>query len=203
MSFGMDADTPNHSELVRSYVDHWPRTADRSKRDDFLTASWHRCMKEYGLQPDLPRATHSVARGALTDALEANHRLLRIARVEMNSFYAQIGNSRNTLVLTDTNGLVLEQLCDPLQEREFAGQGLAPGFLWNEQTAGTNGPGTCLHEGRPITVYREDHFFEEFANLSCSAAPIWRRTAACWPCSTRPASTAPTAARASDTPCCW
>ena len=151
----------------------WGTIVAGRERDGYVAASWQRCLKDYGLRPDGQHEAPRVARGVLTDRLEANNRLLGIARMEMNSFYAQIGNSHNALVLTDAQGLVLEQICDPLQTREFEAQGLAPGFIWDERHTGTNGPGTCLQEQRAITVYRDEHFFSNFGDLSCSAAPIW------------------------------
>ncbi len=151
----------------------WGTIGAGPERDGYVAASWQRCLNDYGLQPEGQHEAPRVARSVLSDMLEANNRLLRIARMEMNSFYAQIGNSHNTLVLTDAQGLVLEQVCDPLQAREFESQGLAPGFIWDERHTGTNGPGTCLQERRAITVYRDEHFFSNFRNLICSAAPIW------------------------------
>lgn len=141
--------------------------------DSDLAASWQRCADDYGLVPDALRRIEKVPQDALDNSLEAHHRLLRIARVEMNSFYAQVGNSHNTVLLTDAQGLVLEQISDPAQKGLFHAKGLAPGYFWDERNAGTNGPGTCLLVGRPVTVYRDEHYFKSYAGLSCSAAPIW------------------------------
>ncbi len=144
-----------------------------AESDGFLKASWDRCRNDYGLLPDTAHEAPSASRGALGQRQEELHRLLRIARMEMNSFYAQIAEPRNTLVLTDADGLVLEQVGDSRQNRQFRARGLAPGFIWDERHVGTNGPGTCLFEQRPVTIYRDEHFFRDFSDLSCSAAPIW------------------------------
>lgn len=162
-----------HAQQIYSQAGRWTAMAEQREPDGYLQASWHRCINDYGLRPDGTHEAPMVARDVLAETQEAHHRLLRIARMEMNSFYAQIANAHNTLVLTDAQGLVLEQVCDPLQARVFQSKGLAPGFIWGERHAGTNGPGTCLLEGRPITVYRNEHFFSRYTNLSCSAAPIW------------------------------
>ena len=167
------AGSSSHAQHPRNPAAPWGTIDARPERDGYVAASWQRCLNDYGLRPEERHEAPRVARAVLTDTLEANNRLLRIARMEMNSFYAQIANSHNTLVLTDAQGLVLEQVCDPLQARTFESQGLAPGFIWDERHTGTNGPGTCLQERRAITVYRDEHFFSNFGNLSCSAAPIW------------------------------
>jgi transcriptional regulator of acetoin/glycerol metabolism len=140
--------------------------------DAYVQASWQRCLQDYRLRPEVAHEPPRAPEHRLSESRDALHRLLRIARSEMQNFYTQIGHSNNTLVLTDASGLVLEQLCDPRQARVFRSVGLVPGFLWDEPHAGTNGPGTCLLEGRALTVYRDEHFFRNFSNLSCSAAPI-------------------------------
>ena len=149
-----------------------PVGARASLQDAYLKASWQRCLQDYQMRPEVAHEPPRAPSHMLSESREALHRLLRIARVEMQNFYEQIGHSNNTLVLTDASGLVLEQLCDSRQARVFRGVGLVPGFLWDEPHAGTNGPGTCLLEGRALTVYRDEHFFRNFSNLSCSAAPI-------------------------------
>jgi transcriptional regulator of acetoin/glycerol metabolism len=49
---------------------------------------------------------------------------------------------------------------------------LSLGALWDERHEGTNGIGTCLAEGCPVTVHREEHFRGYNLSLSCSGAPI-------------------------------
>ena len=38
---------------------------------------------------------------------------------------------------------------------------------------GTNDMGTCLAAGGPVSVRKEDHFFNEFTQLTCSAVPVY------------------------------
>src|SRR5690606_3245104 len=46
------------------------------------------------------------------------------------------------------------------------------GTAWSEAEAGTNGIGTCLAEGRAVTIHREQHFLARNIGLSCSSAPV-------------------------------
>ena len=55
----------------------------------------------------------------------------------------------------------------------MAREGLETGSVWDEERVGTNGIGTCLVSRQPITVFGGAHFFEGFANFTCSAAPIF------------------------------
>ena len=98
--------------------------------------------------------------------------LLPVARAEMESLYEQIAGSGFAVILSDTQGAVLTTITDPALQREFRQAGLLLGALWDERHEGTNGIGTCLAEGCPITVHREEHFRGYNLSLSCSGAPI-------------------------------
>jgi transcriptional regulator of acetoin/glycerol metabolism len=90
----------------------------------------------------------------------------------MESLYEQIAGSGFAVILSDTQGAVLTTITDPALQREFRQAGLLLGALWDERHEGTNGIGTCLAEGCPITVHREEHFRGYNLSLSCSGAPI-------------------------------
>jgi transcriptional regulator of acetoin/glycerol metabolism len=98
--------------------------------------------------------------------------LLPVARAEMESLYEQIAGSGFAVILSDTQGAVLTTITDPALQREFRQAGLSLGALWDERHEGTNGIGTCLAEGCPVTVHREEHFRGYNLSLSCSGAPI-------------------------------
>lgn len=98
--------------------------------------------------------------------------LLPVARAEMESLYEQIAGSGFAVILSDTQGVVLTTITDPSLQREFRQAGLSLGALWDERHEGTNGIGTCLAEGCPVTVHREEHFRGYNLSLSCSGAPI-------------------------------
>src|ERR1700734_1943635 len=97
--------------------------------------------------------------------------LLPVARAEMESLYEQIAGSGFAVILSDTQGVVLTTITDPALQREFRQAGLTLGALWDERHEGTNGIGTCLAEGCPVTVHREEHFRGYNLSLSCSGAP--------------------------------
>ena len=60
--------------------------------------------------------------------------------------------------------------------------GLLVGADWSELHEGTNGIGTCISVGGPVTVHRSEHFRARHIGLSCSGAPIHDPLAVCcWP----------------------
>src|ERR1700689_3429084 len=137
-----------------------------------VTRSWQRCLQEYHLEPAAPRQSSVLTSHALKELQQRMGELLPVARAEMESLYEQIAGSGFAVILSDTQGAVLTTITDPALQREFRQAGLSLGALWDERHEGTNGIGTCLAEGCPVTVHREEHFRGYNLSLSCSAAPI-------------------------------
>jgi transcriptional regulator of acetoin/glycerol metabolism len=137
-----------------------------------VTRSWHRCLREYGIEPSAPRQIAVLNPGSLKETQQRMGELLPIARAEMESLYEQIAGSGFAVILSDTQGAVLSTISDPALQREFRQAGLSLGALWDERHEGTNGIGTCLAEGNSVTVHRQEHFRGYNVSLSCSAAPI-------------------------------
>src|SRR5471032_2075709 len=137
-----------------------------------VTRSWYRCLREYRIEPSAPRQNAVLSSQSLKELQQQMGELLPVARAEMESLYEQIAGSGFAVILSDTQGVVLTTITDPTLQREFRQAGLALGSLWDERHEGTNGIGTCLAEGCPVTVHREEHFRGYNLSLSCSGAPI-------------------------------
>jgi transcriptional regulator of acetoin/glycerol metabolism len=140
--------------------------------EPLVTRSWHRCLREYGIEPSTPRQISVLNPHSVKQLQEGLGQLLPVARAEMESLYEQIAGSGFAVILADTQGAVLSTITDPALQREFRHAGLSLGALWDERHEGTNGIGTCLAETGPVTVHREEHFRGYNLTLSCSAAPI-------------------------------
>jgi transcriptional regulator of acetoin/glycerol metabolism len=140
--------------------------------EPLVTRSWHRCLREYGIEPSAPRHISVLNPQSVKQLQEGLGQLLPVARAEMESLYEQIAGSGFAVILADTQGAVLSTITDPALQREFRHAGLSLGALWDERHEGTNGIGTCLAETGPVTVHREEHFRGYNLTLSCSAAPI-------------------------------
>jgi transcriptional regulator of acetoin/glycerol metabolism len=140
--------------------------------EPLVTRSWHRCLREYGIEPSAPRQNNILNPLSVKELQERLGELLPVARAEMESLYEQIAGSGFAVILADTQGAVLSTITDPTLHREFRHAGLSLGALWDERHEGTNGIGTCLAEAASVTVHREEHFRGYNLSLSCSAAPI-------------------------------
>ncbi|MBB6248760.1 sigma-54-dependent Fis family transcriptional regulator [Rhodanobacter sp. A1T4] len=137
-----------------------------------VTKSWQRCVDEFGTAPDAVRDTPVLNAQAVRERQQQFGELLNVARAEMESLYEMIAGSGYAVILSDTESVILGAITDPSLTREFRDAGLRIGAIWSEQYEGTNGLGTCLAEGVPVTVYRDEHFRRFNTGLSCSGAPV-------------------------------
>jgi transcriptional regulator of acetoin/glycerol metabolism len=137
-----------------------------------VSKSWQRCIEDFGTAPDAIRATPVLNAQAVRERQQQFGELLHVARAEMESLYEMIAGSGYAVILSDTDSVILGAITDPTLTREFRDAGLRLGAVWSEQYEGTNGLGTCLAEGVPVTVYRDEHFRRFNIGLSCSGAPV-------------------------------
>jgi sigma-54 dependent transcriptional regulator, acetoin dehydrogenase operon transcriptional activator AcoR len=140
--------------------------------NDVVARSWGRCLDEYQLHPDRPRAPAVLERVALEARYARRADIIECARYEMTTLYQQLADAESAVVLTDTDGVIVHMVSSPEFAAEVKPLGLRCGGVWGETEAGTNGMGTCLAAGGPVSIRREDHFFSQFTQLTCSAVPV-------------------------------
>ena len=138
-----------------------------------VAQSWSRCVNEYSLNPAEPRAPKFIDRSDLEARRTRLADLISCARHEMTILYQQLGDIESAVVLTDTDGVIVHMVSSPKFSADAGPLGLRLGGIWSEEMAGTNGMGTCLAAAGPVWVNREDHFFPQFAQLTCSAVPVY------------------------------
>ncbi len=141
--------------------------------NEVVARSWTRCLDEYQLHPDTLRAPSILERVALEARCARRADVIECARYEMTTLYQQLADSESAVVLTDTDGVIVHMVSSPEFAAEVAPLGLRCGGAWGETEAGTNGMGTCLAAGGPVSIRREDHFFSQFTQLTCSAVPVY------------------------------
>jgi sigma-54 dependent transcriptional regulator, acetoin dehydrogenase operon transcriptional activator AcoR len=134
--------------------------------------SWQRCLAVPELDPFRPLEPRVLEQSRLRERTEPLAGLMHLAESELRLLLESFSDSGYAVLLTDAEGVILRHLCDTGIERALQRAGLWTGADWRESQAGTNGIGTCIVEGRPITVHREDHFLRQNIDLTCSAAPI-------------------------------
>ena len=142
-------------------------------RGDAVAESWSRCVNEYRLDPAQPREPAFITRLELEARRAQRADVIACARYEMTTLYQQLGDAEGAVVLTDTDGVIVHMVTSPEFGAEVGPLGLRLGGIWSETAAGTNGMGTCLAAGSPVTIQRDDHFYTQFTQLTCSAVPVY------------------------------
>ena len=135
--------------------------------------SWKRCASQYRLDPSKSERTRILSSSELKDFREPMSPLMRIARPILEDLYRHLEPIGYCVLFTDLNGVAFDFLNHPSLDAEHRTAGLYLGSVWTEETEGTNGVGTCIVTGRPLTVHRTDHFRSKNADLSCTVAPVF------------------------------
>ncbi|SFB84517.1 GAF domain-containing protein [Tropicimonas isoalkanivorans] len=138
-----------------------------------LAASWRRSMVKHGLDPTQDHYRHRLGDTQLKLRKEALEPFLRIAAPQLDRLYSLLGMNGCGVVLTDAEGVILEQRYSEGDAAIFETWGLWEGADWSEAREGTNGIGTCLAEGRRLIVHRDEHFHPRNIAMSCIDAPIY------------------------------
>ncbi|HSW08754.1 sigma-54-dependent Fis family transcriptional regulator [Aquabacterium sp.] len=167
--FDSSRSVDRHAERVLEVV----RSGLHEHGNDVLMRSWGRCLNEYRLDPSKPRGPAVVSQASLEERCARRADVIDCARYEMTTLYQQLADLETAVVLTDTDGVIVHLVSSPEFAAEAAPLGLRCGGIWSETEAGTNGMGTCLAAGAPVSIRREDHFFSLFTQLTCSAVPVF------------------------------
>ncbi|MEF7613577.1 sigma-54-dependent Fis family transcriptional regulator [Aquincola sp. MAHUQ-54] len=136
-----------------------------------ILESWARCL-DAGLDFSRPVPLAVVEDADLRRRRDEAGRVRELALVELEMLFQQIAGSNFLLAFADTDGIVLDRYADQRFATSHAGAGIPAGSLWTESAAGTNGLGTALACGRSVAVNGPEHFFGQFCDISCTAAPI-------------------------------
>lgn len=157
----------------RSHADLVAEQSQSKSATSALTASWRRSMLKHGLDPGDRRRPERLSQPELTARREAMERFLHVAAPQLDQLYNLVCLSGCNVLLTDAEGVVLDQRMSEADAAQFRDWGLWQGADWSEAVQGTNGIGTCLVEGRQVTIHRDEHFHTRNIGMSCMDAPIW------------------------------
>jgi transcriptional regulator of acetoin/glycerol metabolism len=137
-----------------------------------IERSWRRCLAS-GIDTQSPSNIEVVTAQELARKREQNHQLLALARPEMETLSEQIAHTRNVVILTDDEGLILHSMGSQQLFGEQQRLALSAGTSWNESQRGTNAIGTAIFEQSALTVQGAEHFMSYHHSLNCSAVPIF------------------------------
>lgn len=143
-----------------------------------ILASWRRCLIEYGLEPHRLPPAAVLTRRELFDRQAPIDDFIAIARPELQRLLRLLGGSDYIVMLTDANGVTVDTLLGASLRNTAQLSRSVLGSVWTEEAQGTNGIGTCLKAGMPISVVMADHFDIRLLGLSCTVAPIKGGTSA-------------------------
>jgi len=160
--------TDSHPARVRSVLED-----DAGPARSAIAASWRRSLTLYGLDPEDRRPPETVTATELRLALEEIEPLMRAAQSSLDRLFLAVGDTGCCVLLTNRDGVPIDRRGAVADDDLFYRWGLWTGVVWSEATEGANGIGTCLAEGRALTIHRDQHFHTRNIGLSCSAAPIY------------------------------
>lgn len=138
-----------------------------------VAASWNRSVLKHGLNPDNDRAPELIEESALRERLQAHEQFMMVAAPRLDALYNLVGQSGCAVLLTDAQGVILDQRMSDADTPTFEVWGLRAGADWSEEREGTNGIGTCLTERRRVIIHQDEHFHARNIGMSCIDAPIF------------------------------
>lgn len=137
-----------------------------------VVASWSRSARLHGLDPATGRKPDRLTEAELAEARVRSGRMIRLANPVLDELFRAVGGLGCCVLLADNDGIPMERRGAGADDKVFESWGLWTGAIWTEEREGTNGIGTCLAEGRPVAIHRDQHFMARNIGLSCLASPI-------------------------------
>jgi transcriptional regulator of acetoin/glycerol metabolism len=125
------------------------------------------------LDPRNKRAPERVMNSDVIQRRDAMGEFLELANPQLDQLFRLVGMAGCCVLLTDAEGVVLEERYSDADSDIFDSWGLCNGAIWSEQAEGTNGIGTCLAEKRQLVIHRDEHFHSRNIAMSCMDAPIY------------------------------
>lgn len=157
----------------RSHADIVAEQSQSKSATSALAASWRRSMMKHGLDPSDRRRPDRLSDAEIAQRRGQMQVFLNLAAPQLDQLYTLVCLSGCNVLLTDAQGIVLDHRVADGDAAQFSDWGLWTGNDWSEAAQGTNGIGTCLVEGRQVTIHRDEHFHTRNTGLSCMDAPIW------------------------------
>lgn len=157
---------------MKSVVELSNKRFSHSRLNPIILNSWARCLRD-GLVPDASPPANLIDINTATTIRDSDRALLKIVETELEELCQQISGSSYMVAFASSSGVLLTQKADSTFLNCDKFKDLRPGTMWQETARGTNALGLALVERTPVGVCGKEHFFEEDANISCYAAPIF------------------------------
>jgi hypothetical protein len=132
-----------------------------------MLASWRRSWLS-GLSPET-----DLADVPFNLEFDRESRLVRAARPVLDHLAETLSDTTTSIILTDAGARILDRWVGAESlHAMFDRVSAAPGALYDETTAGTNGLGTAVEERRVAQVLGPDHFVETLRCFTCIGVPL-------------------------------
>lgn len=128
-----------------------------------ILKSHHRCL-EYGLNINNKIINNTYSN--IEVILKNNKELLLAASRIISLVYELIKNENLVIVLTDSNGLILNI------SGKYNMLKLKVGNITDEKTIGTTAISIAILEKKPLFINKDNHYIKELQNIDSYAAPI-------------------------------
>lgn len=140
---------------------------------EMLAQSRVRCEDNYRLDRSRKAGPNLLTPGELKSVVEPVELLTRVARPEMEALLAKLAPANYVVVLSDASGVAVDFVASGQPDKKLWRMGVCAGATWGEPHVGTNGIGTCIMTRSPIIVHQRNHFLLKYAELTCTAAPLF------------------------------
>lgn len=132
---------------------------------DLIVASWER-SRAAGVDAAHPSS-------ARVDEIDTGSRLVRCAQPVLEQLEVDTADMPLVIALTDKKARIVRRIdSSPSVARLLDRVQFAPGFDCSEAVLGTNGIGTVLEAGQPVSVVGPEHFIDYLQLFACTGAPI-------------------------------
>ncbi|SEM51965.1 Transcriptional regulator of acetoin/glycerol metabolism [Gemmobacter aquatilis] len=146
------------------------RTRSSGIRHEILE-SWSRSL-ELGIDALADFAPLDITEERLAQARQDSAALRAASHMPFSKIGPLLVDADALLILTDANGLILDQIGDCRTRDAAEAIHLIQGGTWDEAAIGTNGIGTALRSAQPVVVHASEHFCQGIKAWTCAAAPI-------------------------------
>ncbi|WP_462187178.1 MULTISPECIES: sigma-54-dependent Fis family transcriptional regulator [unclassified Frankia] len=132
---------------------------------DVLAASWERSQAA-GVDSARPHSDY-------IDDIDTGSRLVRCARPVLTQLGNDTADLPLVIALTDHKARLVQRIdLSSTVGRLLDRVEFAPGFNYSESMMGTNGVGTVIEAGQPVSIVGPEHFTEPLQCFACTGAPV-------------------------------
>ena len=157
-----------HAERILTTIESGAAAAK-----SMVVASWARSVNVHGLAPDLSPSVQRWSESDLSERRDRMSRMLHVSQPTVERLLGMVSLAGCAVFLCDKDGVILESHSTSNDRDHFEKVGLGRGADWSEGAQGTNGIGTCIAEGRAVSIHQDQHFIASNTPLHCMGAPIF------------------------------